>query len=191
MLKNDRNPFLVMIITSWVLLIIAMILKLFGADWFIAGSENKTFIRLCNFIDSHFAVQCIVFALFNIFTTSIYFMAILKETRPHLVWFLILIVYASVKVVFYNKVVFFILDIILMVVLPLILKPKYWIAILVGFVLNFGFQLISMATKMNNYKMFDENTLVGIILNIDYILMLTLFWLYRIKPNKKEVSNNG
>jgi hypothetical protein len=32
MLKNDRNPFLVMIITSWVLLIIAMILKLFGAD---------------------------------------------------------------------------------------------------------------------------------------------------------------
>jgi hypothetical protein len=118
-------------------------------------------------------------------------MAILKETRPHLVWFLILIVYASVKVVFYNKVVFFILDIILMVVLPLILKPKYWIAILVGFVLNFGFQLISMATKMNNYKMFDENTLVGIILNIDYILMLTLFWLYRIKPNKKEVSNNG
>ncbi len=185
-----HNPFLVMIITSWILLVLAMICKLFGADWFIASSDNKTFIRLCNYIDNNKILYNLLPILFNITTTSIYFMAILKENRPHLLWFIILIVYASVKVLFYNQVVFFILDIILMIGLPLALKPKYWLIIIIGFLLNFIFQLISMATKMNHYKMFDDNTLVVLILNVDYVIMLVLFWLYRIKP-KKEENENG
>ncbi len=185
MLKNNMNPFKVMIISSWILLGIALTLKLLGADWFIASSNNQRFIKLCNFIDENKFLYNFLPILFGVVTGSIYFMAILKENRPHIVWFIILIVYASLKVLFYNQVVFFIGDIIIMIGLPLAIKPKYWLAILIGFALNFIFQTISMITKMKNYEMFDNNTLVVIILNIDYLIMLILLWLYRIKKDYK------
>ena len=193
MLKNNMNPFKIMIITCWILLGIALICKLCGADWFIASSDNERFIKICNYIDSHKIIQNIMFATFNIFTTSIYFMAILKQNRPHLLWFIILIVYASLKVVFYNQVLYFILDFVITLILPLILDHKKWKGILLGVILNLGFQGISMLTKMNNYKMFDDNTLIYLLLNIDYVIMLILYWLYRIKPDykKEEVESNG
>lgn len=189
MLKNNRNPFLIMIITSWVLLLLAMICKLLGADWFIANSDNKTFVRICNYVDNNKVLYNLIPIIFNVITTSIYFMAILKQNRPHLLWFIILIVYASVKVLFYRQIIFMILDFVITIGLPLILDYKKWKAILIGCALNWAFQLISLLTKTNKYGMFDDNTLVIALLSIDYLLMLVLFWLYRIKP--KEVLSNG
>lgn len=197
MLKNNMNPFKVMIISCWVLLGLAVICKLCGADWFIASSDNKNFVKTCNYIDDHVIIQSVIYTIINIFSCSIYYMAILKEdklTTKSLKWFIPLLVYSILKGIFqdYAVILFFILDIFMMVLLPIIIKKKIWLFAIIGFILVTVFQLISMLLKMNHYDMFDDNTLVDIILNIDYYIMLVLFYLYRInKTKKKEDENNG
>ena len=57
-----KNKYKVLIISCWVLLVIAMILKLLGSDWFIATSDNKRFIKLCDYIDNHYVLQSIIYA---------------------------------------------------------------------------------------------------------------------------------
>ena len=61
--------------------------------------------------------------------------------------------------------------------------------IIIGVALVFAFQFLSMLLKMNQYAMFDENLVVGLILSIDYYIMLVLYWLYSVhfkKLNKEE-----
>lgn len=186
-----KNKYKVLIISCWILLILAMILKLFGVDWFIATSENKRFIKVCDYIDNHFVVQSIVQSLFSVISCSIYYMAVLREERVSkhcLTWFIPLIIYSIFKGAFQDDlvVVFFVLDIFMMIGLPIIINKKIWKLSIIGFFLNLGFQLISMLTKMNNYDMFDDNTLIYLILNIDYYIMLVLFYLYVIEIKLKK-----
>ena len=186
-----KNPIKVLIITCWVLLLVCCIIKIFCKDLFIAGTDNVNFINLCNYINQtkwlNFAVRYNI----NYMSCSIYYMAVLRESRPtlnSLKWMIPLAIYITIKLLFYHTVVFFILDIVMMVGLPILIEhnKKVIIFAIVGFGLNTLFQLISMWLKLNNYKMFDDNLLVGIILSIDYYIMLTLYMLYSIKYFKKE-----
>lgn len=182
-----KNKYFVLIISCWVLLLICVIAKLFGANIFIAGTNNQTFIDFCNYIQNSFWYY-IVAPLFNISTATIYYMAVMKKRKPQIMWLFPYIIYAIIKTIF-NKldVLFFILDIIVMIGLPLIFDRKLWLRSTIAFLLNLGFQFISMFLKLNNYQMFDNNLVVGIILSIDYYIMLILFWLYSIEKVKKEV----
>lgn len=120
----------------------------------------------------------------NIVSTSIYFMAVLKETKVNLKWFIPLVIYAIFKVLFNQyDILFFILDFVLVIGLPLLINIKRWKYILIGCGLNLLFQLISQITKNIGFSFVDEYTLIFMILNIDYYIMLILYYLYN---NRKE-----
>ena len=73
----------------------------------------------------------------------------------------------------------------MMVGLPILIDYKKWYISLLAFGLTLIFELISMFLKLDNYKIFDDNVLVSLLLSIDYIIMLVLFWLYRIRKGGK------
>lgn len=188
-----KNPFKVLIIICWILLILCCVAKLFGANWFIASTDNQRFIDVCNYIDETKWLRFILRMSLNIFSCSLYYMAILKEkklTLNSLKWLIPLVIYATLKNIFSDMLtLFIILDFIMMLGLPILIKrdKETIIWTIVGCVLTTLFQLISMWLKLDKYSRFDEVTLVNLILNIDYYIMMILFWLYRIR---KVVEHN-
>ena len=188
-----KNKYKVLIISCWVLLVIAMILKLLGSDWFIATSDNKRFIKLCDYIDDHYVLQSIIYAIIGFISCNIYYMAVLQEkriTKKSLKWIIPVLIYSIAKAFLgiYMSVVFVLLDFFMTIGLPIIIDKKSWKLAIIGTILLWVFQLISLIAKMNNYKMFDNNTLIDIILNIDYYIMLVLFYLYVISRKKNKES---
>ena len=183
-----KNKYKVLIITCWILLILAVIAKLFGADWFIAQTDNQRFMDICNYIQNSFWYY-IVSIIVNVTTSSIYYMAVLKEeklTIKSLKWLIPLIIYAVIKSIFHtNHTLFVILDIVLMIGLPILIAPKRFIWILLGFGLVTAFQFISVLLKRDNYNVFGDIVLVSLIISIDYYIMLILYWLYSINMNLK------
>jgi len=185
-----KNPFRVLIITCWILLGLCCIAKLFGANWFTPAANNKNFIDACNYVETSFWYY-IISATFNIITTSIYLMAVLKQNKPDIRWLIPLIIYAILKSIFHTQtVLFFILDIaVIMLGIPLLINHKLWLRIVLGVLINVLFQYISLYLKLDNYKVFGDNVLISLILSIDYVIMLVLFWLYSIrKIEEREVA---
>ena len=170
-----------MIITCWILLAVCCVAKLFGANWFIIHTDNQRFTDFCRCIEDSFWYY-IFTSVFNIITTSIYLMGVLKQKKPSIKWFLPLIAYAILKSIFYRqKVLFFILDFVFIISIPLLIDRNKWLRIFIGIALNLGFQFVSMFLKLNNYEVFSENAFVSMILSIDYVIMLMLYWLYSIR----------
>lgn len=181
-----KNKYKVLIISCWSLLLVCCLIKLLGANIFLASTDNVRFIELCGLIDNSF-IKYILYFIVNVTSTSIYFMAVLKETKPNIKWLIPYSVYSIFKLIFNElDVLFFIGDVPFMIALPILLDKKKWKRILIGFGLNLGFQLISQFVKLDNFTMFDENTLMVIILMIDYYIMLILYWLYSIKDKDKK-----
>lgn len=179
-----KNNYKVLIISCWSLLGVCCVLKLLGLDIFLVGSDNERFITLCNYIDNSF-IKYFVYFVFNIVTSSIYYMAVLKEKKPNLKWLIPYMIYAILKLVFNQyDIVFNILDFIIVPLLPIIINKKYWLRAIIGLGLMLGFQAISLIIKLDHFTMFDNNTLMGVLLSIDYIIMLMLYWLYSIREKK-------
>ena len=184
MMKYD--PYKVLIITCWILLGICCLTKLFWSDLFTIHAKNETFINVCNYIQNSFWFY-IVTIPYNTFTCSLYYMAVLKQKKPDLRWFIPLVVYNVIKSFFYYmNILFFVLDTIMMIGLPILLNPRKWYRAIIGYFLTLIFQVISWFLKLDNYNIFLDNLVVGLILCIDYVIMLILFWLYSIKNNHKE-----
>ena len=174
-----KNKYIILIRSCWILLLACCIFKLFGANIFIAGVDDGNFKTFCNFVNDNSVLKFIISIIINALSCIIYYMAILEENKPKLKWTIPLIIYVILKQIF-NKfdILFFVLDFIMTIGFPLFLKIKNWKRILLGCVLTLIFQVLSMFLKMDNYTMFDNNFLVGIILSIDYYIMLVLYYLY-------------
>jgi len=187
-----KNKFKVLLITCWVLLGLCLISKMFGANIFTTSAKKENFIKFCDCVDNHLFLRYgIINLTINIISSSLYYMAIFQEpkfSKRALLWFIPLIIYAIIKSIFYNaKVVFYVLDIVMMVGLPLLIDYKRWLVIIISFGLTFVFQYISMLLKLNQYTMFDNNTIMVFILNIDYYIMFIIYWLYRLEyKNRKK-----
>ena len=193
-----KNPFRVLIITCWILLLLCCIAKLFGANWFIAHTDNQAFIDFCNYVDKTYWLSFIIRATTNVLSCGIYYMAVMKESKfslSSLLWIVPLLVYAVLKNIFNSMLtLFMVLDFCMMILLPIIIKrnKKTILWSIVGCALVTLFQLISMWLKLNNYTRFDNSVLVGLILSVDYYIMIVLFWLYKIKNNnsRKELNRD-
>lgn len=174
-----KNKYRVLITSCWALLAICCIIKLFGANIFIAGVEEGNFKLACEFINNNESLKFIISVIINTVSCSIYYMAVLKDKKPKIKWLIPLIIYNVLKQIFKNyNLIFFILDFGMTLGLPIILNKKRWKFILLGCVLTLIFQFLSMFLKLDNFTMFDENFSIGVILSIDYYIMLILYYLY-------------
>ena len=178
------NKLNVVIITCWILLVIALILKLFGLNWFEPVVNSKNFLDICDFIENNLILKYIITCLIALILNSLSVLAILGQrfyTKIQAIVFIPFIIIMSI-ISWYSSVVGTILGVILYL-LPIIWLKKKWYRAIIGIGLIYGFQLISILAKnvgsySLTYSLREEKYFIGLILQIDSIIMTILYYLY-------------
>ena len=183
---NDKYGML--IIVSWIILVIFLIIKLLGGNWFELGSDNEKFIAFCNFVDNTQWLKMILACL--IYCTSGYFIIciMLNTNKLKLIQSLIFLPCMIIKSIisWYLPIVAFIMDLFILLVLTTIFNKNFKRNILC-FIIMLAFQFISLLLRNFAIKDFNENnTLLSLLYQIDYYLMIALMYIYNLRRKEKK-----
>lgn len=190
-----KNKYNALIITCWSLLVICLVLKLIGMNWFEPAVDNERFINFCNFIDNKLWLKYIVNCIISLMLNSLVILAILRQkfyTKIQFIVYIPLIICLSLSS--WNLKVLNILLTVAYYTLAIIWLKRKWYLSLLGFGLTTIFQLISIFTKNMggwNFNLNDENTVIMFIMEIDSIIMITLYYLYSNHFNKERGEDDG
>ena len=186
------TPTGMLIIVSWVVLIICLIIKLLGGNWFELGTDNERFIYFCDYVDNHQVLKMILACCIYLFTTLPILKILLDKRKLSPQYYAIFVPLMICKsiVSWYSVAISYILDLLIIILLPLILcKFKNWKRVIFANVLVFAFQCITLLFRnigirigFNIYNSF----LTQAIYQVDYYLMILLFYLhyFKFKENK-------
>ena len=194
------------ILLCWFMLVVCLVIKLIGGNWFEIICNNEHFIYVCKFVDEHWYIRYpigfiiyVVSAFFIILSSSLITKPSIKQAlyifvSSAIVWSSSLI---PLKITTYIK---FALEVVLFVTSPFMLHiinngfvawkttiKKTWYLGIIGCVLTFLFQFLSVLTRNIGIKVIDTNFLTTFILMIDYYIMILLYYLYvKLKTKKEE-----
>lgn len=199
--KILRNILIIM----WSCLVVYLIIKLLGGNWFEIACHNERFINLCNYLDNNFIPRYISTVISSLILYAFLYLAIIMQwafTKKQFIMFVCYIVIQSlIKNIFMdNTVISFIISFISCFIFPIILylvngNKITWRFILLnltlGNVLCFVFQLISLLIRNIGIKMLDDNLLVAFIFSIDVFIMLILYYLYANKFHQERLLKKG
>lgn len=176
------------ILIMWAGLVIYLIIKLLGGNWFEIVCDNQSFINVCNYIDNHLVIKIILCCITSFVSLSLLYLAMLQQIffkKWQLILLLIVIpIEVSLKLIINNDVVSLLIDVFMLIGMPLILNhnnlTKRFIFgfLILGNIFNLAFQLISLLIKNLAVTILDDNTLVSLIFMIDVYIMLGLYYLY-------------
>lgn len=180
------------IIICWIMLIVCFIIKLVGGNWFEIICDNKHFINVCSYIDNHLVLKYIIAVI--TYLPSLFFVIISCSLLPNpnkkqaFIILIVLIIVWSTN--FISVLIKSILEAIMIITLPIILNSvkwfvdepksfkKTWFLGIIGYAFIVVFQLLSLITRNIGIKVVDDNTLITLILMIDYYIMVALYYLY-------------
>ena len=122
-----KTPYGLLITVSWVVLIICLIIKLFGGNWFELGSENSRFNQFCLFVDNHTWLKIMLGCIIAIIITYPVYCVMLNEKFLTLKHTLILIPLIIIKCVisWYSSIVSVIIDVFVLLVLMTLLNKNF------------------------------------------------------------------
>lgn len=181
-----KNKYKVLITSCWVLLTVCLAIKLFGAELFTIVCENEKFIRFCDYLDNNVVPKYIFATILYIPSTYLIYLSMVKKKIGE-DWWLCLIALPCSVCKGYVPILGTVLELSITILIPLLrTKFKVWRRIIVGLVLIFGFQIISLVTKdIGGLYLNDDSMLICSILLIDYYIMVGLYYLY---SNRKEIK---
>lgn len=185
-----ENSFKTLIITCWVVLFVCFIIKIFGGNWFELGTENTKFIQFCNFVDDNMWLKIILACIISILTSYPVYCLIYNKKRfktNHSIVLIAIIVVRSI-LSWYLTWITFVIDALMLIILPIVFTRK-WKRVLIVNVGTMILQLVSMFIRNISFDFTLDNLFfVQSLYQIDYIIMLTLCYLYNVKYYiKREV----
>ena len=173
---------------SWIILIACLIIKAFGGDFFDLDAEST-------WLEEHEWVSIAVCSATSHIMFTFYYMAIAEVPRFKIwVHILLLPFFAGItvlKIKIVSTQFHLFLDIASNFLIPVFLlwysteKPRKgvfsrFIRILVAFALNCGFQSISVMVRGLPTGIVVEGILGQLIMSLDVLIMLVLYWLYSL-----------
>ncbi|WP_281512268.1 hypothetical protein [Mammaliicoccus vitulinus] len=180
-----KDKYKVLIISCWILLGICFLVKLCGGNFFEIAVHNETFINICNVIDNNLIIKYIVGTILYLPSTYLIYLSLTKQKIGADWWILLL----SIPVSWLKDNIFIIgltLDMIILILISLIKsKFKNWLRVLIGILLICGLQIISLFIRNLGFYLENYSSLLAIIMQIDYYIMLILYYLY---SNRKEMN---
>ena len=181
---NEKQKYETLIISCWVVLIACFLIKIFGGNWFEIICENQNFINICEWLDRSW-VKYIVATLVYAPSSYLIYLCLTKQKLLDDWWILLILIPAPLlkdKIAILGWVI----DILVLILLPLIKgKFKNWLYLLIGIGLTFAFQLVSLLTKNITINLTNEPSLIALIMQVDYYIMIILYYLY-IQYYRKE-----
>lgn len=183
-----KNQYGILIRVCWIVLVCCFIVKIFGGNYFEIALNNEKFIAFCYYVDDHIYLKMFLALIMYMFSTSLYLCIVLKEkmlSKKHLLIFVPLMVIKSL-LGWYNYWLAFCIDFIIALFIPYFINNDVKHTIVAYIILNV-FQLISLGIINIGFGNFNSNFfLIQTIMQIDYYIMLSLYYLYYFK-NKKEL----
>lgn len=183
-----------LIALCWVLLGVCFVINIFCSGFFEILCENERFIAFCNYLDNNIFGQYIICLISSIITVSLFLLAILQQARftKRQASIVITIIILGVIIKLASSILCLAVDILQLIILPFILKPKwkgYWYRVLIGNIFNIVFQIISLYAKSIELRIIvNESMLITIIYCIDMYIMLTLYYLYENLKKEKSMG---
>lgn len=185
-----NNKYGMLIVLSWVLFIVCLVIKLFGGNWFELGISNEKFIAFCEYVDTNKVLKMILACLIYLINGYPVICILLNQKKLGLKETLIFIpIMISKSIIsWYSVLISYILDNFVLIILPLIFtKFKGWKRVVFGNILIFVFQLISIFVRNISVDFNIGNTILeNYLYQIDYFLMIILFYLYYFKSKTKS-----
>ena len=187
-----KSPYGLIILISWIALIICLIVKLFGGNWFELWLENDNFIKFCEFVDETIWLKRTLAVIIAITSTYLIMCLIYNVKYYKGLWILLYVVIMVLKSLssWYLLVVSYIMDALILIVIPMIITKNWKRPIIVNIII-LGLQLMTLAVRnLNVGTGFNVNNtfIIQVLYQIDYYLMLILLYLYNIKKMNKEVK---
>lgn len=156
------------------------ILKLCGGEVFEFVVRNEFFIKLCYQIENSI-IKYMIYWMFYVFNAIIMLLIISKEkrfsTKRTLIYIGLYTLTFSIN--FYSNLIKTIVDLALTIMIPIVCHKRKWyesILFVAGLlVLQFGLLQI----RNIGYTLYFENFIVQILMQIDYYIMLVIFYIRR------------
>lgn len=176
-----------LITISWVLLILCLIIKLFGGNWFELNTENSKFIEFCLYVEEHnilkMSIACIIYLISGYFILS----CILNKKlniKLLMLFYPIMILKSILNWNYY--ILSFIIDLIILIAIPLIIT-KNWKRVLISFLILNALQIISILVRNVSFYFNELNTTVeNMLYQIDYYIMIILWYSYTFKRKESK-----
>lgn len=185
---DDSYGMLITVI--WILLIVCLIIKLFGGNWFELGTENEKFMNFCNFVEGKLPLKMFIACIINAVSCYPIYCIILNKKTLNLKEFLIFIPMTAIKsiVSWYNSTISFVIDLFMLLV-PTTILNKNFKRTIICFALVNAFQIITILLRNLSFDFNTSNTVVeNYLAQIDYYLMILLFYLYTFKTKNKKTE---
>jgi hypothetical protein len=191
--KLDKERYLKrVIVVCWIALAICFGIKLFGGNLFEIMCNNENFIKVCEYADNHWWAYYIISTIYCLISNYFFTLALCgkwKFSRNETIIFCITIVIVCFTKLF-SSTVGLILDVWQLIIMPCVFtikNPKrHWI-VLIGNIMAFGFQVISLITRNLSFGIVTDNgLLIGIIYSTDVTIMFILYYLYSNFYKRKE-----
>lgn len=193
LLKNKftnfyKSTYGMLITISWALLIICLIIKLFGGNWFELNAENSKFIQFCNYVDNNIILK-IILACFICLGSTYFIICLLinknKLTKKEILIYFPLIIIGSI-LGWINTIFNLIIQLLYLIVLPII-QTKKWKKVILINIVAIIFQFISIIFRNFGTFNFNNNYFIyQFLIQIDYYLMILLYYLYTFKRKEKN-----
>ena len=180
------------IILCWIMLFACFLIKILGGNWFEIICTNEHFIKVCAFLDNsklNYALALILYVSSTCFI--IIAESFLKKPNRKDIMFICAVLICVWFSQFISMIVKTVIEAIVILSMPIILYlrkyrvHKIWYWGIIGYALDWAFQILSFVAK----NIGIENSLVALILMIDYYIMIALYYLH-IK-DRKEDEHNG
>lgn len=194
--KLDKERYLKrVIVVCWIALGICFGIKLFGGNLFEIMCANENFIKVCEYADNHFWADYALSVGYCLISNYFFILAVCGKWKFNNVELIIFVITTFVVcfVKIFSNTFGLILDIWQVIIMPCVFtikEPKrHWIVIL-GNVMAFLFQTISMITRDLSFGIVtDYGLLISIIYSTDVTLMFILYYLYSNIIKRKENKN--
>lgn len=174
-----KDKYKVLIITCWILLILAVVAKLCGANVFNIVVTNQHFIDICNYIDDHLWLKYILATIVYIPSTYLVYLTMTKQKIGKDFWFIIICLPCStLKGINQYIGMAYEIAIILLLVPLLRCKGKNWLLVIIGIAAIILFQQISLWIRNLGFYLEKDYFLINLIMLIDYYIMVFLYYLY-------------
>ena len=168
-------------------LIIIFIMKIVGLDYFGLDTNNPIIIKIANLIEIYnidFFINTTLLYFYSYVMMSITVKCNDKSIKIFSLFMTMLGIIVQIILFKYNLVnLKTIIDIIIWIIFLILIKNKHNIKrFIIVLIFNILFQYISVLTRSNNNILYLNNTIIELILNLDYILLMLIS--YKICFNK-------
>lgn len=186
----NNDTYGMLITASWVVLIICLVIKLFGGNWFELETDNSKFIEFCTFVDNTMWLKMVLACIMYILSTYPVLCIILNEKKLSFKKSLIFIPLMIIKSVvsWYIVEVSYVIDFIITLFIPMFMNKKIKRPIFCVFMVLL-FQVITLLFRNIGVGFgfnINNSFLIQVLFQVDYYLMILLFYLYNFR--KKEVK---